>query len=232
MYGGKTNTFGLTGNQLKMIAMLLMTVDHIGAYLLTQYSVLRIIGRLAMPVFAFMIAEGCRYTKNRLRYLLTIATFALVCQVVYWVFQHSLIQCILVTFSLSVLLIYVLEYACREKSVLSVILAIITLAAVCWICNGLPDILPGFRIDYGLFGVLLPVAVYFGKTRPQQLAFAAADLALLAMGPYSHQWYALLSLPLLALYNGKRGKGKLKYFFYFYYPLHLAAIYGIGLLLS
>ena len=45
------------------------------------------------------------------------------------------------------------------------------------------------------------------------------------------QWCSLLTLPLLALYNGQRGKGQMKYFFYLYYPLHLAVIYGISLLL-
>ena len=68
----------LTGNQLKIFALIAMTLDHIGLELLPQYPFLRIIGRLAFPLFAYMIAEGCRYTKNRTRYLLCIASMGLV----------------------------------------------------------------------------------------------------------------------------------------------------------
>ena len=50
--------FGLTNNQLKIIAMVSMLFDHVGKELLPQYTVLQIIGRLAFPIFAYMIAEG------------------------------------------------------------------------------------------------------------------------------------------------------------------------------
>ena len=62
----------LSSNALKLIALVSMTVDHIGLILFPQYRVLRIIGRIAFPIFAYMIAEGCRYTSNRIRYFLTI----------------------------------------------------------------------------------------------------------------------------------------------------------------
>ena len=60
---------GLTGNQLKLLALIAMTCDHVGLQLLPQFIILRIIGRLAAPLFAYMIAEGCRYTHDRGRYL-------------------------------------------------------------------------------------------------------------------------------------------------------------------
>ena len=63
----------LNGNVLKIIAAILMVIDHIGFTFFPSVMILRYIGRLAMPVFAFMIAEGCRYTKDKLRYFLTIA---------------------------------------------------------------------------------------------------------------------------------------------------------------
>ena len=56
---------GLTGNQLKLIALFAMTCDHVGLQLLPNVLILRILGRLALPIFAYMIAEGCRYTRNR-----------------------------------------------------------------------------------------------------------------------------------------------------------------------
>ena len=56
---------GLTGNQLKLIALITMTIDHVGMMLLPQLRILRAIGRIAFPIFAYMIAEGCRHTRNR-----------------------------------------------------------------------------------------------------------------------------------------------------------------------
>ena len=103
--------FGLTGNQLKLIAMIAMTCDHVGLSLFPQLQILRIIGRLAFPIYAFMIAEGCRYTRDRRKYLLSISALALLCQLVYWFMMGSLYQCILVTFSLSICLIYALDHA-------------------------------------------------------------------------------------------------------------------------
>lgn len=88
-----------------------------------------------------------------------------------------------------------------------------------------------FQIDYGLFGVLLPVAVYFAPTKPAKLAACAAALTVVALMLGGLQWYSLLALPLLALYNGQRGKWKLKYLFYIFYPAHLVLIYLISLLL-
>lgn len=230
----KTSNFGLTGNQLKLIAMLLMTVDHVGAYLLPQYRFLRILGRLAMPVFAWMIAEGCTYSRNRRRYLLTIGVVALVCAVVNYLFMRSLRQTILVTFSMSVVLIMLLDRASKQKDIPSLAIMLAGFAVSAYICEFMPGDLPvsGFAVDYGFCGVLLPVLIYVGRNRAEKLMMASAGLAMVAMYGYPLQWYALLSIPLLALYNGQRGKYKLKYLFYLYYPLHLAAIYGVGLLLA
>lgn len=225
-------TFGLTGNQLKLFALIVMTIDHIGCFLLPDVVFLRVIGRLAMPVFAWMIAEGCTYTKNRTRYLLTMLGFGFVCQIVYLVFMKSITQCIFITFSMSIMLIYVLDFANRKRSFWSLCLLGVVAGAICYICVFLPRHLRGFNVDYSIYGVLLPVVIYLGRTKAEKLLLAAGCLTVLAMGHGHVQWYAVLSLPILALYNGKRGKMPLKYLFYFYYPLHLVAIYGIGLVIT
>ncbi len=229
-----TKTFGLTGNQLKILALIAMTIDHVGFLLLPQYPILRLIGRLAMPIFAWMIAEGCEHTRNRARYLFTVLGVGLVCQVVSWVAERSMTQCILITFSMSILLIYVLDLANRKRGFFTLCLLGITVIAVCYVCVFLPQDIPGLRfsVDYSIYGVLLPVAIYLGRTKAEKLLLSAGVLIMLAIGYGYFQWFALLSLPLLALYNGRRGKMRLKYLFYFYYPLHLAAIYGIGILLT
>lgn len=224
----------LTGNQLKILALVFMTLDHIGAYLLPQVLWLRIIGRLAMPIFAFMIAEGCRYTRSKGRYLAQMAAVAVLCQVVYWVVMGSLEQCIFVTFSLSLCLIFSFNWARERKRILPWLCTVGVFCAVYFLCSILPGLLPGtdYRIDYGIWGVLLPVFFYIGRNHWEKLLMGAIGLVLLAQSAYPMQWWALAALPLLALYNGQRGKWRLKYLFYLYYPLHLAALYGVKLLME
>ncbi len=216
----------ITGNQLKLIALICMTCDHLRHTLFPQFAFLTVIGRLAYPVFAYMIAEGCVYTKNRARYFLTIATLALVCEVVCFFAIGSLYQCILVTFSLSIGLIYLLDRARRKFCFTTAAVAIVYLLVLWFLADGLPQLLPGtdYRIDYGMMGILLPALIFMGQTKAQKLLLTAAGLCLLAIQQTSVQWFSLAALPLLALYNGKRGKWNLKYLFYIYYPLHLVVL--------
>lgn len=221
----------LSGNSLKLIALLAMTIDHIGAYLLPQYSILRIIGRLAFPVFAYMIAEGCKYTKNRRRYLSDMTYLAFICQAASFITTRSLNMCIIVTFSLSITIIYTIDYMLKKRDTKSFAAALIVLFAVYFVSEMLPKALIGtdYNIDYGFFGILTPVFIYLGKSKLEKISMAAFALVLVASALGGVQWYALLTMPLLIMYNGKRGKMKLKNLFYIYYPAHLAVIYLIGL---
>ena len=216
----------LTSNQLKLLAMLTMTLDHIGVQMFPGALWLRIVGRLAFPIYAYMIAEGCAHTRNRSKYLLQKAGLALLCQLVYFFAMGSLFQCILVTFTLSILLIYAYDTGSRPLTALA-------LLGVAFVTVALPRLLPGtdFAIDYGFFGVLVPVAAYLGETRRKKLLFTAGALVALAWSVGGIQWYSLAALLPLALYGGQRGKRRMKWLFYLYYPLHLAALYGISLLL-
>lgn len=224
-------TLRLTGNQLKLLALIAMTCDHVGVSLLPQWGWLRIVGRLSLPIFAYMIAEGCRYTRSRKRYLLSLLAVAALCQLVYFVAMGSLYMCIMVTFSLSVALIYLWDHARQQPAPQGGFLVLAALGVAWFLCEA--PLFPGtdFAIDYGIFGVLLPVLIYLGKDRRQALAMTALGLLLLSLDRGGIQWYALLALLPLALYGGTRGKANMKYLFYIYYPAHLAAIWLIGLLL-
>ncbi|MBQ3069032.1 MAG: conjugal transfer protein TraX, partial [Clostridia bacterium] len=99
----------LSGNQLKLVAMLTMLTDHIGMILFPRLPVFRIIGRLAMPLFAYMIAEGCRYTRRRSRYFLSVAGLGVLCQLAFSISAGSLYQNILLTFSLSIATVFAVD---------------------------------------------------------------------------------------------------------------------------
>lgn len=223
---------GLTGNALKLLAMAAMTADHVGLMLLPQFPLLRILGRLSLPIFAYMIAEGCRYTHDRRKYLLRLAGLALACQLVYYFAMGSLYQCILVTFTLSVCLIYAAEFSARSRAALPVLLFWGVSALVCIVCEVLPAMVPGFGIDYGLIGVLLPLVIYTQAALKRKLVAASVMLVLLSLQLGGIQWFSLAALPLLALYNGQRGTYKIGSFFYLYYPAHLVVIYGLSLLIK
>lgn len=212
---------GLTGNQLKILAMIAMTCDHVGLQLLPQLSFLRIIGRLALPIYAYMIAEGCRYTRDRKKYLLRMVSMAAFCQSVYFFVMGSLYMCILVTFSLSICLILLWDSGNRRRFYAAFLGAF-------FLCCVLPEFLAGtdFFIDYGIMGVLLPLLIYLRSTKGLM-----AGLVLLALEFGGIQWLALAAVPLLMCYNGQRGKANIGRLFYWYYPLHLVAIYGLSLVL-
>ncbi len=225
---------GLNNNQLKIIALIIMTIDHVGMLLLPQVTWLRLVGRLAFPIFAYMIAEGCRHTKGMPRYLCTLAGVAALCQLVYFFALGSLYQCIMVTFTLSVGLVFLIRKGQETKNVLWWIAAAFGVAAAYFLAEILPGLLPGtdYGIDYGFWGILLPVAVYLCPKKWMKLLIMLPILALIAISGWEGQWMALTAVVLLAFYNGKRGKWKLKWLFYFYYPAHLAVLEGIAWLLS
>lgn len=229
----KLTSIRLSGNQLKLIALICMTIDHIGLILLPQYRVLRLIGRLSFPIFAYMIAEGCRYTRSMGKYLASLSAVAALSQLVYFIFLRSLSMCIMVTFALSVGLCWLFRTAREKKSFLWTVLAPAGIGAVFFLTDILPAWLQGtgYQIDYGFLGVMLPVVLYLLKGRKAKLAGMLVMLCLLALwANWSLQWFSLLALPLLALYGGHRGRWKLKWLFYVYYPVHLGAILMVRVL--
>ncbi len=211
--------------------MLSMLMDHAGLLLFPQLEFLRVAGRLAFPIFAYMIAEGCRYTKHRGKYLSLISVMAVGIQAVYFFAQGSLYQNILVTFSLSVAVIFAIDSFIAHKSLATCAVMLISLSGVIFLSLVAPFLWEdqGFVIDYGFWGILLPVAVYYIPGKWKRLAATAVILLLRGILYGELKWFALLALPLLAAYNGQRGKAKLKYLFYIFYPAHLVLLYIIEL---
>lgn len=219
---------------LKLIGIASMTIDHIGYFIFPQYTILRVIGRLAYPIFAYMIAEGCRYTKNKKRYLGTMLGMALICAVSAYITEGSLFQSIFTTFSCSIIAIYLLDDAIKSSS---------GLEKNCHLCFAFSvlilffiifqlRIIAGLKTDYGFLGIITPVFVWLGSDKKEKLIGLVIGLLLIITQSSTIQWYSLAAIALLYLYNGKRGRRSLKWFFYGYYPLHIAVIYGISQLVS
>ena len=225
--------FGLTNNQLKIIAMLSMCLDHIGVQLFPKVMWLRMAGRLAFPIFAYMIAEGCRYTKNRTRYLLQLAILGIGCQTVFYIAAKNWYQGILITFSLSASVIFSIDAFLKKKTAPRLLIMTgVVLSAI--FLSGIAPVLfkeMGFRLDYDFLGVFLPVGVYYARNKKERLLIVAVAMAIMSATSKPYQWVSMLAVPLLMLYNETRGRAKMKYVFYIFYPAHLAIIFLIGYLL-
>ena len=226
---------GLSGTAIKIIALLSMTIDHFGVIFFPKVELFRILGRIAMPIFAYMIAEGCRYTKNKVKRFFKVFGLGVICQVVYYVAYPTWNLNILIVFSISILIIYSLQFAIDygewQAWFLPVLLVGITAFSVFLLPNYVGN--GTLRFDYGFFGILAPVFVYMFKDK--RLKILVLAIALLPISYYSFlsvQWYSYLALIPLALYNGTCGKYKLKNLFYLYYPLHIAVFYMISMLFN
>ncbi len=244
--------FGLSAFSLKILAAVTMTVDHVGAYLLPDIAILRVIGRLAFPLFAFFIAEGCRYTRNRARRFLLVLGLALVCEASYLIISRELTGTALLTFSCSIPIIYALQAFKRAlvrrgtavRYAVGIFLSVAVLAGTVVLGYVVSLYVP---IDYGFPGVLLPVTASLLDYREgeapaclKQVDHHPLRLGLFAVGLLAvwyfrgHtdlQFYSLLALVPLAFYNGRPGSRRFKYWFYIFYPAHLAVIWLIGTLM-
>ena len=235
---------GLSGNALKIIAAVSMTVDHVGIMFFPAVIWMRYVGRIALPIFMFMIAEGCQHTRNRLRYYLMVAVLAAVCQGVYALATGDWLLSVLVSFSIAIPLVYGLQSCKRALFRGKYLLAAVWGAVLCCAVAGVWCLDKKVNLDYGFWGCMMPVAASLFRQNEEAprwlrqldrnwvhiLAMAMVMVPLaLSMGQW--QMWSFLALPLLLMYSGKRGKWKMKYFFYIFYPAHLAILEGIAMLL-
>ncbi len=240
----------LNGNMLKIIAAVTMLIDHIGAILFPQVLFLRIIGRLSFPIFAFMIAEGAKYTKNKLKYILTVGILGLICQIPMIILFSDWHWNILVTFTLSLGLIYLLDWfkksffdkeCCVSTKVISFVLFVTASLSLYYLADKI-----SFHYSYGFFGCMVAVFASAPSLKgtdapewlkkfdniPVRLLCMLVPLLIYSYISVPYQFYSVLALIPLLLYSGKRGALNMKYFFYIFYPAHLIVLYGIALIIA
>ena len=227
---------GLDGGTLKGIAAALMLTDHVGAILLPEVPVLRCVGRLAFPIFAFFIAEGYAHTRDFGRYFRRLAILAVVSEIPFNLENGAVFdltrQNVLFTFCLALLTLRGLEALGRERGFGR------------WAGCGLV-LAAGFaagellRTDYGGWGVVTVVLLQLcrdGKYAKLWLLLAMAAVNGLGMGSLTMpvfggempiQIFAVAALPVIWLYNGQAGPKGLRRAFYVFYPAHLLVLEGI-----
>ena len=214
----------LDGTSLKLIAMISMVFDHVGDMFFPDALWMRMIGRLAMPLFSFCIAEGYAHTRNKQRYLLRMGIFALVSEIPFDLAFEGRVglghQNIMLTFFLSILALMLFDRIRgegKEHAAFKTLLGILCVCAVAVLALLL-------KADYTLFAVVAVFLFYVLRNRPALLR-CGAGVGFLALTRTVGYYRATgLSLIPLLLYNGKRGRG-LKWLFYAFYPGHLLLLY-------
>ncbi len=214
----------LDGTSLKLIAMISMVFDHVGDMFFPGALWMRMIGRLAMPLFSFCIAEGYAHTKNKQRYLMRMGVFALVSEIPFDLAFEGRVglghQNIMLSFFLAILALMVFDRIRgegKEHAAGKTLLGILCVCAVAVLALVL-------RADYTLFAVLAVFLFYVLRNR-HPLLRCGVGVGFLALTRTVGYYRATgLSLIPLLLYNGKRGRG-LKWLFYAFYPGHLLLLY-------
>lgn len=208
---------------LKCIACLTMLADHIGATIFPNMP-LRIIGRLAFPIYCFLLSEGVRHTKNPTRYGIRLLIGMLLSELPFD------------------LLFYGHFTWTRQSVMLTLLLAFGALLCIQRTNNLLftiPFVLAAelFRSDYGGTGVLMCVLFFVTAGHPQKHALQVFGLCVLSLLTPSAvlpvgrikipvQLFCVGAMPLICRYSGKRrfyNKG-LQTAFYLFYPAHMVML--------
>lgn len=226
----------LNGNGLKIIAVVTMLIDHAGASLIEggvfnayyagQISyetalwwqgidvILRMIGRVSFPIYCFLLAEGFLHTRDVKKYAARLGIFAILSEIPFdMAFWHSWMeleyQNVFFTLFLGLIALVGMERYQFQWWKQAIIVAV---------CAGLAELC---NTDYGAFGVIFISVLYLLRDRTVlQTVTGAVCIAWEITAP-------LAFIP-IRMYNGERGRWRLKYFFYAIYPVHLLILAVIG----
>lgn len=223
----------LSGSMLKLIAVISMLIDHTGLVLLAQfpssfvplftllgypvtlYWIVRGIGRIAFPIFCFLLLEGFYHTSNRMAYARSLLVFAVLSEIPFNLMLSGKLlypqQNVFFTLLIGYLTFWALEET-KGFPLKQLAVAFAGFSAACII-----------RGDYGVKGYLFLLLLYLLRMHP----FWQTVLGCISL---SWEWLACFAFIPIRLYNGQRGfiHGKVgKYFFYLFYPLHILILVGI-----
>lgn len=250
---------GVSGSTLKLAAVVTMLIDHVAAVVLYRYlianhfsfvidlsvmttekrlyhiyliyDIMRGIGRLAFPIYCFLLVEGFTHTRSRVRYAFRLFLFALLSEIPFDLgFKRHILefskQNVFFTLLIGLLTIWVINaiVSYMQKRVKGIPFQI--LRTLCFLLvTAIGAVGAKFlKTDYAAAGVIAISCIFFFKYMSDVLSLAAGCTALTIF--MHNEWPSFFGLLLVEKYNGTRG-WKLKYIFYFFYPVHLLVLYGI-----
>lgn len=233
----------LSSDQLKIIAIIIMAIDHVGygivhLYLTTQgmmldpdsfqrinkiYEIMKGIGRLAFPIFCFCLVEGFYHTHSRVQYIIRMFLFALISEIPFNLALYQKVfapehQDVMFSMCIGLVTLCAIDYVRNIKGLSSILMGVLIFSITCASMQVAQILL----VDYKWRAILVIVVFYILHD------FAPANL-IAGAGAMSFEKYAPAAMILLFFYDASRKPSKhLKYFFYLFYPAHLLLIYLIG----
>ena len=214
-------------NFLKVVALITMLCDHIAVVLVPQsespeiYTALRVIGRIAFPIFCFMLSEGFVYTSDRKKYLIRLFIFAVISEIPFdfaasgkWFDLAD--QNVMWTLLIGLIVLTGLEKYSNNFALQ--MLCILGGSVAAFIC----------RVDYSFYGILM-ISVFYLCRENHYKMFIIIMFLLMVQG--EAEAFGILSIPFIMAYDADKEEKKLpKYFFYAFYPVHLLTLYIIKII--
>lgn len=227
---------GLTGSQIKTLGLILMIVDHVGHFFGDSTpSWFRLLGRLSAPLFIFMAAEGYYYTRNKEKRIRSLYIWGAITLVGNTLLERVLpisnntvylMNNIFLTLAVGQSLIYLIEGLKEEGPSLKRLggLVFLSMASVLvegsFVFVGLLIMFYFLREEKALkFGIYIVVSLLLGFS-----ALKNGNWELLSLWE-NKQWFMVFSVIFMMAYNGEKGRGLGKYFFYIFYPVHVWLLY-------
>lgn len=235
--------YGFSSNALKIIAMISMVIDHIGFVFFPQCIILRYIGRIAFPIYCFLLVEGFFYTHNVYKYMARLFSFAIISEIPFNLgLYNTLIYTgntnVFFTLFIGLAVIFCAQVIYRKTNdrSMGMICAVVGMVLAYKI-----------RCDYSYTGILMIYVFYLmregrisgteqSRNRATMIMCLLITMIMLMHKGYIEN-YGVFALVFILLYSGKKTGGLwdklhmnkcntlMKYVFYAFYPVHLFVIY-------
>ncbi len=232
MFKNASRVFDVGRERLKILAILTMTIDHIGVVIYPDQAILRVIGRISFPLFAYLAVLGMESTSNLRNYLMRLLIFALISQIPFFlaagIGPFDTLNIFFTLFS-GVLFLSLLKSPSTEANLVA---AVPVLASVLlnfdYGAYGIASISCMYilrkNIKYGIVALLLLNGVFFFLLQTQIFSLLALPLILLHDTDFSLERKRLVSRKIYPRWR--------KYLFYVYYPLHLTVLYLVKIVIT
>nr|WP_187142664.1 TraX family protein [Acetivibrio ethanolgignens] len=215
-----------------MIAIIAMTLDHIGVFFVVPpvYFLFRVIGRVAFPIICFLIAEGFVRTKSVRKYILRLSVLAVVSEPIvdkcfYGTFFYSQSQSVLILFVIALFALYIskkVDDKYDESNFVRILLRtliILLTSVIIYVC----------KTEYGILGFFMIISSYYFRKKLPVLIAALLACNFFFLDPI--QAFGGVAVIPIILYKGKQGR-KMGLWMYFYYPIHIIALYIVMVSIS
>ncbi len=217
----------LSQEGLKLIACVTMLIDHVGAVFFPQNLWLRVIGRLAFPIYCFLLAEGARHTRNPVKYALRLFVGLLLAEIPFDLALYGQISFAHQSVMFTLLLAFFMAQAMKKLPLWGKLLVVIPFYFAAELLH----------TDYGGLGIVMAAVFIIGRELPEPMVIQTAGLAITNLAWFSTSFIqpaAVAAMVPIALYSGKKATRSklLQWAFYLFYPAHLLVLWILSTVLS